>query len=189
MTKPINTRSIEKATGKPWVQWVEELDARGARELEHKELARQLYDELNGKLDNHGWWAQGITVAYEQHIGKRVPGQLASGLFEVAVSKTVTQTRGEFFPRVAEWFESQSELDGREVLRQRSSETPKRSTWRCNFADKSRFSATVEGIDGGRSKLVLAHTDIPTRQDADAWKEYWRSVLDKLGNYKDKQRL
>jgi hypothetical protein len=74
MTKPENTNAIEKATDKSWTQWVKELDAMGARELSHKDLALKLYNQLDGQLENHGWWAQGITVAYEQHIGKRIPG-------------------------------------------------------------------------------------------------------------------
>lgn len=180
MTKPINTESIEKATGKTWEQWVKDLDARGARDMTHKDLAHQLYDELDGKLDNHGWWAQGITVAYEQHIGKRVPGQLVNGLFEVSVSKTALLPRGESFSRLTQWFESQTELDGQEVLKPRSSQTPKRSSWRCNFADGGKFTATVEEASGDRSKIILAHTDIPTKQAADDWKQFWRDTVDKL---------
>lgn len=179
MTKPINTDSIAKATNKSWDDWVKDLDARGARQLSHKDLARQLYDELDGKLDNHGWWAQGITVAYEQHTGKRIPGQLANGLFEMAVSKTIQTSRSNLFPTVVSWFEAQGELDRREYVKPRSSQTPKRSSWRCDFVDGSKFAATVEDSDN-KSKLVLSHTDIPTKQEADTWKEFWRSVADKF---------
>lgn len=175
MTKPINTASIEKATDKPWKQWVKELDQRGARDMTHTELARKLYDELDGQLDNHGWWAQGITVAYEQHIGKRVPGQLANGLFELTVSKSSPKSREELFGRVIEYFESTDELNGHELLNKRSSQTPRRSNWRCDFADGSKFAATVEGGDA-RSKLVLSHTALPSKQVADQWKSYWSAI-------------
>ncbi len=179
MTKPINTASIEKATHKSWSQWVSELDESGARELSHTELARKLYDQLDGSIENHGWWAQGITVAYEQHIGKRVPGQLANGLFELAVSRTVATPRDETFREVVEWFEKQKELNGSEPLKPRSSETPKRSTWRCDFKDGSKFSATIED-NGEKSKLVLAHTAIPTKSEADNWKDFWRNTANLL---------
>lgn len=179
MTKPINTASIEKATGKPWRQWVSELDGSGARDLSHTDLARKLYDQLDGKLDNHGWWAQGITVAYEQHIGKRVPGQLANGLFELAVSKTVASPRDVLFRQVVEWFESQNQLNGCELLKPRSSKTPKRSTWRCDFIDGSKFSATIED-NGEKSKLILSHTAVPTQQEADDWKSFWRDTAGRL---------
>lgn len=179
MTKPMNTASIEKATNKSWDQWVSELDESGARDLSHTELARKLYDQLDGSLENHGWWAQGITVAYEQHIGKRVPGQQANGLFELAVSKTVDLPPTELFQKVVEWFEKQDELNRSEPLKTRSSQTPKRSTWRCDFADGSKFSATIEA-NGEKAKLILAHTAVPTKTEADNWKDHWRSTADQL---------
>ena len=160
---------------------MKEIEAAGGRAMTHTELARKLYDELEGMIDNHGWWAQGITVAYEQHIGKRVPGQLANGLFEITVSKTVAQPRDHYFPQVVSWFESQPDLRGEKYLRPRSSETPRRSTWRCDFADGSKFSATVEA-SGAKSKLILAHTALPDQQSADARKEFWRSTVESLGD-------
>jgi len=179
MTKPINVASIQKATNKSWEQWVEELDEGGARQMSHKDLAFKLYKQLDGTIDNHGWWAQGITVAYEQHIGKRVPGQLANGLFEFAVSKTVAKSRVDLFAQTVEWFEGQSELNGSEILKSRSSETPKRSNWRCNFIDGSKFSSTIEGNDQ-RSKLILAHTALPNKEDADEWKIFWAKIAQEL---------
>ena len=181
MTQPANTTSIEKATGKTWEQWVSELDAIGARDMSHTELARKLYDQLDGTIDSHGWWAQGITVAYEQHIGKRAPGQLANGLFELAVSKTITKPRDVVFSEVVKWLESQNEFNGQEPLKPRSSTTPKRSNWRCDFADKSKFVATVEG-DDKKSKLVLSHTAVPSKKEVDDWKAYWKSVPEQLAN-------
>lgn len=179
MTKPINTDSIEKATDKLWIDWVKDLDSLGAKDLSHADLARLVGERLVGKVDNPGWWAQGITVAYEQHHGKRVPGQLADGSFELAVSKTVSVQRGDLFPRVVEWFESQAKLNNQDILKPRSSETPRRSTWRCDFADKSKFSATVED-NGAKSKLVLSHTAIPDKQQSDDWRQHWRKVADEL---------
>ena len=58
----MNIASIEKATNKSWKQWVSELDKSGASELSHTELARKLYDELDGKIDNQNWWAQHKTL-------------------------------------------------------------------------------------------------------------------------------
>lgn len=172
----MNTDSIEKATNKSWQQWVKELDAMGGRTMTHKDIARKLYDQLAGTIENHGWWAQGITVAYEQHMGKRVPGQLVNGLFEIAVSKTLPINRTELFPKVVKWFENQSTLHNQAPLMPRSSETSKRSNWRCNFNDGSKFAATAEP-SGDKTKLVLSHTAIPTKSQADAWKIYWKQTL------------
>lgn len=35
------------------------------------------------------WWAQGVTVAYEQIIGRRVVGQSCEGDFAASASRTV----------------------------------------------------------------------------------------------------
>lgn len=148
--------------------------------MSHGDLAKLVQSKLEGLVDNPAWWAQGITVAYEQHIGKRVPGQLADGTFEIAVSKSVNVRRNELFQQVSGWFDAQKSLNNQEVLNVRSSETPKRSSWRCDFVDKSKFAATVEE-NGDNSKLVLSHTAIPTKQQADGWKEFWRSIANKLG--------
>lgn len=178
MTKSINTESIEKASGESWETWVHKLDRAGARELSHAELAKLVNGQLEG-VESGGWWAQGITVAYEQHIGRRVPGQLANGLFELAVSKSVARSRDVLFPVVVKWFEGKRELSGEEPLKPRSTETPKRSNWRCDFADGSKFAATVEE-NGEKSKLVLSHTAVPTKEEADTWKTYWKGIADEL---------
>lgn len=174
MTKPVNTAAIEKSTGKSWQQWVDELDAAGARQLNHTELAR-LVNTMLGDMESQGWWAQGVTVAYEQHIGRRVPGQLADGKFEIATSKTIPRSRDKLFSQVVEWFESQTKLNSQEFSNPRSSQTPKRSNWRCDFSGGSKFAATVEG-DEAKAKLVLSHTAIPTKKEADNWKAYWQET-------------
>lgn len=179
MTKATNIASIEKATGKQWDEWLELLDNADAITLSHLEISKLIESELQGVVDNPGWWAQGVTVAYEQTTGRRVPGQLANGLFEIAVSKTVSKPRDVLFTQAVEWFEGQSVLDGKPYTNQRQSTTPKRSNWRCDFDDGSKFAVTVEGGDD-KSKLVLSHTAIPTQSDADQWKTYWASIADIL---------
>lgn len=184
MTKPINTAAIEKTTGKAWSVWTKELDEHGARELSHAALAKLVNTKLDG-IENAGWWAQGITVAYEQHIGKRIPGQLADGLFEIAVSKTSNLPRHEQFARVVAWFEMQREFSGQQPLKPRSSETPKRSNWRCDFEDGSKFAATVEE-NGEKSKVVLSQTAIPSKEAADEQKVYWKTVLGEIIQEKER---
>lgn len=179
MTKPIKTESIEKATGISWSEWVVELNKDGARNLSHSELADLVKNKLQGKIASHEWWAQSITVAYEQHIGKRVPGQLANGKFEIAISKTVHTSRDDLFPTVVDWLESQNQLDGQDFTKPRSSQTLKRSNWRCDLADGSKFTASIEDA-GDKSKLVLSQTDIPTKPEADSWKSFWKTTIDRF---------
>jgi hypothetical protein len=95
------------------------------------------------------------------------------------VSKTLPVGRNELFSKAVKWFEAQSKFNETTYVKPRSSETPKRSNWRCDFVDKSKFIATVEGIHQ-KSKLILTHTAIPTKEESDSWKTFWKSALDEL---------
>ena len=62
----------------------------GAEQLSHHEIASALITELDGKVDNLGWWAQATAVAYEQYVGRRVPGQRPDGTFQTSVSRSTS---------------------------------------------------------------------------------------------------
>jgi hypothetical protein len=80
---------LKAATGRVRAEWHALLDAAGAAGWKHPEIARWLY-ETQG-VD--GWWAQGITVGYEQAHGRRLPGQQADGTFSVTVTRTIASPR------------------------------------------------------------------------------------------------
>lgn len=84
-TDQLSDESVEKATGASREHWFGLLDAQGASAWAHKDIAAHLVDEH--AVD--GWWAQAVTVAYEQARGLRVPGQRADGTFEASVTKQV----------------------------------------------------------------------------------------------------
>lgn len=66
---------IQAGTGVPLDEWTRWLDEAGGRELDHAAIARML--PRRGEISE--WWAQGVTVAYEQIIGRRVVGQSCEG--------------------------------------------------------------------------------------------------------------
>ena len=76
--------AMTAATGRPWSEWFELLDAAGAEAWTHPRIARWLHDEQGVP----GWWSQAVTVGFEQARGLRMPGQRADGSFEVSASKT-----------------------------------------------------------------------------------------------------
>ncbi|WP_156891632.1 hypothetical protein [Agromyces subbeticus] len=77
--------AVERATGTTRDAWFALLDAAGAVEWRHQTIATWLVTERG--VDP--WWAQGVTVAYEQARGIRRPGQRQDGTFEVSVTRTV----------------------------------------------------------------------------------------------------
>lgn len=81
--------ALHRATGRDHEQWRGLLEAAGALEWSHAQTARWLVDEHG--VD--GWWAQGITVDFEQARKGRLPGQQADGTFSVSVTRTLPGAR------------------------------------------------------------------------------------------------
>jgi hypothetical protein len=77
--------SVLAATGRSREDWFALLDAENAESWNHTDIAAWL-------VDSHGvdgWWAQGVTIAYEQARGLREPGQRRDGSWEASASKTL----------------------------------------------------------------------------------------------------
>lgn len=180
MTKPSNRPGIEAATGRAWNDWVTMLDAAGGRDKEHKAIARLVHQELSGRIDSAGWWAQGVAVAYEQYIGRRAPGQRSDGSYEVSVTKTIAGERENVFALWNEAYGRVEAFDGRRVHNERTSITPVRSYWRCELNDSSKISVAVEQKDTGKSIITVTHTALSSAQAQDEWRTYWKDRLERL---------
>ena len=83
--KNMGSEALRAATGRTHEQWRELLAGAGALEWPHKQIAEWLVREHG--VD--GWWAQGITVDFEQEHKGRLPGQqhlvVIEGLVELQV--------------------------------------------------------------------------------------------------------
>ena len=88
MPAAISEEAIERGTGKNWSTWMSWFGDANASEKSHTEIAKQLIEET----DVNGWWAQMLTVAFEQEIGRRVPGQDCEGEYSVSASKTLNMS-------------------------------------------------------------------------------------------------
>ena len=82
--------AVERATGRSWDDWLVYMASIDAERLSHHEIASALLTELEGKVDKLGWWAQATAVAYEQYVGRRVPGQRPDGTFQTSVSRSTS---------------------------------------------------------------------------------------------------
>src|SRR5919199_5029979 len=85
-------------TGRSYREWFADLDAWGATEAPHKEIAAWLMSERGVP----GWWAQNITVEYERARGLRAVGQGRDGLYSVGATKTVAVPVEELYAAVTE---------------------------------------------------------------------------------------
>lgn len=126
-------RVLEK-TGQPLDYWFDVLDRFGAVEKGHTAAARHLYEAHAVP----GWYAQGITVAFERARGVRAVNQRYDGEFEVSVSKVLTAGTA----KVLEAF-----TDARQ-----------RRRW-AEAADKGLERALAAAFDGSASKAFVVRPD------------------------------
>ena len=177
MVKAIATQTIEKGTGRPWADWRSFLDQIGADKLSHAEIAERLWDHNVPS----SWWAQMITVAYEQEIGRRVPGQAASGRYNTSVSRTVV---GEPDVLRARWLElTAGHIEYAGVPQRQppaTADVPKRLYWRVKLADGSSVTVSFEQQRPGKTLVGLGHDGCPSGDAAAKRKAFWSGLLQQL---------
>lgn len=151
----ISDEKLLAATGKPRAEWHELLDAASASTWKHTQIATWLRE----KHDVDGWWAQGITVGYEQAKGMRLPGQLADGTFTTSASKTVDQPAGGALDLAIEAYSHAAGSEPSSVSRE-----AKHPTARWKLADGTDVLATISPVAGDKSRVTLTHLKV-TRHD------------------------
>lgn len=173
----IGSEAVRQATGKGWQEWLAILDEAGARAMDHPTIARF----LNEAHKVPGWWAQMVTVGYEQARGMRE--ETARG-YEAGRSKTIAASPEDVF---AAW------KDGR-----------KRARWLADPDVTIRTSAPgrslrMTWIDGetsvevwltpkGESKTQVAvqHVKLANARDVERKKAYWGEQLERLKDLLEK---
>lgn len=179
MTKAQGVGPYEKVTQRAWPQWVELIDGLGGRELSHADIVPLVQSEISHlDLKNHGWWAQGITIAYEQHIGRRIPGQQGDGTFASSASKTIPGTLDDGLAAWVALVEGRTEFNGFKVTGEPStSTTSKWRYWRCQLEDDSRVDVTVNESAPGKCRVAIQHSKLLSPEAASECKTFWKAQL------------
>ena len=81
---PVSTDAVKAKTGRGWNEWLRILDQERGPTLGHTAMAELLHE----KYSVPGWWAQMVTVGYEQARGLRVKHEKRGG-FEISASRTI----------------------------------------------------------------------------------------------------
>lgn len=173
MSELISDKAIEKSTGVTWSDWVERFDQMGAQDLSHKDIATRLVTEYQVA----GWWAQSLTVRYEQAIGRRKPGQSNAGDFSVSVSKTLTGTMDEALHWWLKIVQSRTEFNDVSIVSSSTTETEKWRNYRAALKDGSRVVVGIYAKTPTKAGFGLQHDNLPTPAAADAWRTYWKSLI------------
>lgn len=168
----IGADKVTAATGRSREDWFALLDAAGASGWPHKQIAGWLVSEH----DVDGWWAQSLTVGYEQARGMRQPGQRPDGTFDANVSRTVGAPAEEVFGHVIDDARREEWLPGWQVV---SATTPRRA----RLTDDDGARVVLELAAGaGKVRVAVQHGRLPDTDAVAGWKDFWRAALGRLAD-------
>ncbi|MEY2562953.1 MAG: hypothetical protein QOH88_1146 [Verrucomicrobiota bacterium] len=166
--------AVHRATGQTWDEWFAILDAKGATQLAHKEIARYL--ETAHELPS--WWAQTVTVAYERARGLRAMNQRSDGSFSTSVSRTVPVPVERLF---AIWSETKLRAkwlaDAPLTVRKATPNKSLRLVWN---GGQSRVNVDFLAKGRSKSQVSLDHENLPNAASVKQRKLYWSEAMERM---------
>jgi hypothetical protein len=164
----IGDASVLATTGLGRDAWRQDLAGTGAADWSHSAIAAWLVTERG--VDP--WWAQNITVDFEQHSGRRRPGQRADGSFEVSVSRRLPGSQQD---ALAGTVASVTAAIGRDATSVNSGGTYFSARWKRD--DGSAVVASVSPSAGDKTTVALSHVGLGSEGAMPAAKEFLRGAL------------
>lgn len=164
--------AISKKTGRTWAEWVEHLDAWGAKDKPHRDIAEYVYS-----LGIDGWWAQSVTVGYERIRGLRARGQRRSGSWEASKSKTFPVPVATLFEAFAN-ARTRKKWLGDVALKVRTA--TKAKSMRISWNDGTSVDLWFQSKGAAKSSVGVQHVKLATKEEAANRKQFWSENLDRL---------
>ena len=180
MTKNSRIKAVERATNRTWEEWLRFMDGIDAKDLSHHEIATKVLEELDGKVENLGWWAQSVTVAYEQYIGRRIPGQRPDGTFQTSVSKATKLGMQALMDRWVDFAAGDEEVTAEIAGDLRVSGTENRITWRTKASDGSSIRVTSEPKKDGTASIIVNLMELQTHELNLEAKAKWSAIVERF---------
>lgn len=174
----IGNVTVRERTGKDWEEWFALLDEVGAAERPHAEIARSLVDDHGLS----GWWAQSITVEYEQARGLREEHERLDG-YEVGATKMIAAPRTEVWRAWEDDALRERWLPGARIA-VRTATKPK--TMRLDWGKGGRLAVYLDE-SGEKTRLAVQHERLPDREAAERWKAFWRERVGVLKELLEKE--
>lgn len=171
----ISTDAVKQATGKHWDEWFEILDKVRASEMTHKEIAKFIHDKYRAS-GTSGWWAQMITVGYEQARGLREKNQTAGG-YSVSVTRSIdvpAETAYAFWMnrrRLTKWLGSDFQI---------SSSAENKSVRGLWSDGKTRVNVGFFSKGEGKCQVAVEHNKLKDAKDVEQKRAFWKEKLAQL---------
>jgi uncharacterized protein YndB with AHSA1/START domain len=194
-TTPCSDEAVLAATGRDWAAWLALLDARGARDLPHPDIARLLRDE--GLVDSP-WWCQQVTGGYERLIGRRAVGEVKGAGYQVGVSRTLSASAEQLWALLTApeglplWLGALAALptepgartraaDGAEIeLRSLHPGQRLRISWQPAGAEQASTLQLTLDPKGTRCAVRFHQEKLPDAEAREAMRAHWKAALERI---------
>jgi hypothetical protein len=167
---------VSAKTGRTWQEWTRVLDADGAANMPHGEIAAL----VSGTHGVGSWWSQTVTVGYERIKGLRERGQRRDGAYEAGKTKTFDAPVKTLFDAWASDTSRRRWLKGVKTT-VRTATSPK--TVRLQWPDNTIVVIGITPKGDTRSVVSVVHTKLPDKAASDAVKKEWTTHLDALSTF------
>ena len=190
---PVTNDAARAATGKTLDQWFKELDKLDGLKLGRREINNRLYEQ---KLDP--WWCATIAVEYEKHHDVRKKDGLYEGYF-VCSTQTVAAPPADVFKawangaELSKWFGTGSKAEVKDggsfenkdgdkgtFLRVRQNKDLRMTFEHPGLSAPTQVDVQFQDKGKGKTGLLVNHTRIQTRAEADGLRAAWAQALDRL---------
>lgn len=190
---PVTDEAAKSATGKTFAEWYAELDRIDGLKQGRRAVNNHLVEQ---KVDP--WWCTTIAVEYEKHHNVRKKDGLFEGYF-ICSTKTVAAPPDAVFAAwtsaedLSKWFGEGTSAEVKDGGAYENADGDKGTFQRVRAGKDLRltfenpaFSAPslvdVQFQDKGKGKtgLMVNHSRIQTRTEADTLRVSWAKALDRL---------
>ena len=171
--------AVLRATGKAAEEWFAILDAAGARDMTHKDIAAMLHAEH----DVPPWWSQHVTVEYERARGMRERYQTTRG-YQVSVNKTLPVPLATLYAAFAD-VESRGQWlpEAPITVRKDTPEKTTRATWTDGDGRETGVDVSYYTSGDAKSRITIMHSKLEDAEDVERRREYWKAALERLSGY------
>ena len=190
---PVTNEAAKAATGKTLDQWYAELDKAGGVKLGRREINSRLYAQ---KIEP--WWCTTIAVEYERHHDLRKKDGLYEGYF-VCATKTISASPTDVFKawssgaELSKWFGGGTKADVKDggsfqnqdgdkgtFLRVRQNKDIRMTFENAGLSASTQVDVQFQDKGKGKTGLLVNHTRIQTRKEADGLRAAWGLALEQL---------
>jgi uncharacterized protein YndB with AHSA1/START domain len=190
---PLTERACREATGQTLAEWYAWLDA-GGKHPGRRELIFRMY--VGRKLPV--WWAITIAVEYEKHCGMRKKDGLYEG-YGICASKQLAAPVSRLYAawaaaeELSRWFGagtqatvvdggtySNDDGDRGKYLRVRPQRDLRLSWENPALATPTLVDVAFSDKGDGKSQVMVNHSRIQLREEADGLRMAWQDALGKL---------